>query len=910
MKRMLPRPLAFSTALLSIAVTFPVWSAEIRVEAVPGTPFGVGRVVIPVASYIDPELLDTHFMSIGDTEGRVLYPAIRYTQPLGMIRELLNISSDGAPSQLHMHFLFTGSEPLHLVLHAPDERKMTIQPDGRPGMYRRLMRAWWVRYKAAARKQRLEGDYSPIVATYLTSMLSQRLGLANTTLRDTYETNEALSMLLGTEKIRMVMIQEAVAGKYAREELMTLPVPPKIDWKDAHVPDVEPSDVQVEEIVHHVPHECFYIRFAQFPNYLWLRRLLEEYGGDLSRMVMLRGTDSQLNQVVESQLGLRESSLSRVLGPQVISDVALIGRDTFLREGAAIGILFEAKNEVLRTELQNQRNRRLKEMEAFDATMETVVLEGVDVSFASTPDNRLRSFYVQDGKYHLVTNCREIAKRFLQCGKGQQTLGASAEFRYARSLIPIGEENTLFVYLSRRFFEGLLSPQYQVELGRRLRSVTDQQVMELATRAAMAEGYGNEPITMSRLVELGFVGGRVDTRPDGSFTRIVDGKKFDSVRGGRGTYLPIPDVPVTAVSQSEAARFARTAESHQRTWSKLDPVLVGLRRSALDNQTERVEIQARMLPLNKEKNSIFTGVFGAPTTTRIRTPPDDILSVQAFIDGGNLAVSPHHLYFGIRDVAPKTAYSQRRFLKSLQVLRTAPAYAAAWPSPGFLDSIGLHGRPTGDGYRRMLLGLFRLDTLSGFTLLSFDKQILAEVAPLLAAEEVARPAQLSVDVGDIMNSNFGKWANDLDFQRAWETSVGNIHLLHVLTQQLRVPMSQAKEVAEQLLNARLLCPLGGEYELVSGENGFDRWASSAWVNGKQQSRSEYVSPLMTWMRGLHAAVTIEEDRVVAEGTLDIKRDKEEEGGIDLPFFQFFGGEKERPGTPVTEELPPPTPSPE
>ena len=77
--------------------------------------------------------------------------------------------------------------------------------------------------------------------------------------------------------------------------------------------------------------------------------------------------------------------------------------------------------------------------------------------------------YVRDGKYHLVTNCREIAARFLQCGQGERTLADSKEFRYARSLIPLGEENTIFVYLSRKFFEGLLSPQYQIETERRLR---------------------------------------------------------------------------------------------------------------------------------------------------------------------------------------------------------------------------------------------------------------------------------------------------------------------------------------------------------------------------------------------------------------------------------------------------------
>lgn len=892
------RELAF---LFCIFFCSAVHAQRVKVEAVPGIPFGVGRIVIPLESYIESETLDTHFMSISDAEGRIHYPALRYTQPLGMIRELLNMPEEGAPSQLHVHFLFRGNAPLQVQLNTPKPQSMTIVPNGRPVAYRRLLRSWWVRYKAAARKQRREGDYSPIIETYLTSMLSRRMGLANA-LPDDYDTGESLSILLGLEKVRMAMMQQSVYGNIDRNEPLDLPFPQEIEWPEHSTPELKdiynPGEL-VEEIANHVPHECFYIRFGQFPNYMWLRRLLEEYGGDLSRMVMLRGTDSQLNDRVESQLGLRESSLSRVLGPQVISDIAMIGRDTFLQEGAAIGILFEAKSNLLKGELQNQRKQRVKELKEVGATMETVTIGDTEVSFASTPDNRLRSFQVHQGKYHLVTNCLEIARRFIECSEGEDSLGASDEFRYARTLISHNDEDdTLFVYLSRRFFEGLLSPQYQIELHRRLRSVTDIELMELATLAAVSEGFGNEPITMERLVQLGFLGSRVDMRSDSSFTKVVNRRAHDSLRGSRGTFLPIPDTPVGKVTRSEANRFRRTADFHRKNWTEMDPVLIGLRRSTLDDHTERVEIQARMLPLNQEKYGAITNFFAPPTNVRVRSLPDDIISVQGFIDGGNLGIGAHHLYFGIRDAAPKQAYSERRFLKSLQVLRTAPAYLAAWPKPGLLDSFGLGGRDMGDGYRKMLLGLYRLDALNGFSLLSFDPQILSEVAPQLTTEEVAEPAQLHVKIGDVKNSNFGKWANDLDFQRAWETSVGNVRLLHVLTQQMHVPMGQTKEVAERVLNARLICPLGGEYQLVDNQDGTQRWASTAWIEGKTAKRDEYVSPLMNWLRGFIAAVTIEEDRVVATGELDIQREKQVDKGegIKLPnVFDFFGGGSKKTG---------------
>jgi len=884
-------PVACYLALfLTLAVHTCAQAQAIRAEAVAGTPFGMGRIILPINSHLDSERLDTHLMAVTSKDDRVFYPAVRYTQPLGMVRDVLGLPpQDESPNQLHIHFLFTGNEPIELEVSMPKPLTFTIVPQGRKLAYTRLLRAWWIRYKAAARRQMQDGDYSPAVETYLTSMLSRRMQLTPLPRDEIQSDGKSLSMLLGTEKVRLSMIRDAVEGRTRRNLPLDQALPREIDWPNDVSPEI-PADVKTEPIAHYVPEECFYIRFSQFANYLWLRKLLEEYGGDLSRMVMLRGTDSQLNQIVENQLGLRESALSSILGPQVISDIAMIGNDTYLQEGAAIGILFEAKNDLLTNELMKQRRQRVKEMESVGGTETTIQIDGHEVSFASTEDNQLRSFYVSSGKYHLVTNCRQIVKRFLECDNSVRTLGDSDEFRYARSLIPLGEDNTLFVYLSRRFFEGLLSPQYQIEVPRRLRAITDLQLTDLATLAAAAEGYGDEPITMQRLVDLKFLRDNVDIRSDGSRNTVVGDQIVDSVRGARGTFLPVPDSPIANITRDESIEFQKTVDFHQNRWQQMDPVLVGLRRTVLDGQTERVEVQARMLPLNQKKYGVFTDLFGPPTKERIKPLDDDIVSVQAYVDGGNWAVPPHHLYFGLRDLAPNNEYSKRRFLKSLQVARTAPAYVAAWPSPGVLDSLGMVGRDDGNGYRKMLLGLFRLNTDRGFSFLSFDKDILGNVATRMEAETVEEAAQLRVLVGDVKNSKFGVWANGLDFQRAWETSVGNVHLMHLLTQQLHVPLAKSKDVAERILNAELICPLDGDYKLQQNTDGTERWASTAWLDGKQAGSDRYVSPLMTWLRGLELNVTIEEDRIVANGLLDIEREKKEDG-LQLPNFNFFGGGK-------------------
>ena len=95
------------------------------------------------------------------------------------------------------------------------------------------------------------------------------------------------------------------------------------------------------------------------------------------------------------------------------------------------------------------------------------------MSFLSTPDNRVRSFYAIDGDYYFVTNSRRLVERFFEAGAGKDALGGTAEFRFARSLMPISHDYTVFAYLSGEFFRNLVGPQYQIEMVRRLRSAAE-----------------------------------------------------------------------------------------------------------------------------------------------------------------------------------------------------------------------------------------------------------------------------------------------------------------------------------------------------------------------------------------------------------------------------------------------------
>ncbi len=74
-----------------------------------------------------------------------------------------------------------------------------------------------------------------------------------------------------------------------------------------------------------------------------------------------RGLDYGLTARVERQISLKESALSELLGPTVIADVAMVGGDLFFREGAAVGMLFQARNNfALSSDFTRQRAETLQ----------------------------------------------------------------------------------------------------------------------------------------------------------------------------------------------------------------------------------------------------------------------------------------------------------------------------------------------------------------------------------------------------------------------------------------------------------------------------------------------------------------------------------------------------------------------
>lgn len=924
-------------------------AGQAEVTAISGEPFGVARIrypvvaqpaaqrfAQPVATILGPRITSPqqqiYYPAFADITARVDERAAVANQNqrrigrgrlLGRIADMVREATGEAEEALvgrEVWFLFQGDQPFTVMIDDGQAIRTTVipqtstqaaatprnlSPQPRPSdvetVRTAMLQRWWQSFAADAANRMETGDYSPLIENYLVGMLARRFGLVipqDLIAKPDPEKTSILAVLqqvAGAEAMRNRTLGRVAQGDTERFAKADLPVPSEPVWINSPIADIG-DDVTLEGLASRVPLDSLYIRFGSFKNYLWFRDLGNRHGGDITRMVKLRGFDYQATKRIETQLNVQATELSLMLGSSIVEDMAIVGHDLFLTEGASMGVLLEAKNAfLLGTSLRNDRATMAKQVP--DASLEDVTISGRTVSLLSTPDNRIRSYLVFDGQYALVSNSKTLVEKFLATGNGGVSLADSDAFRYARMLMRVENDYKIFAYFSDEFFQNLVGPAYQIELRRRLYATADIELIQLARLAAQSEG--RELTELDELIEGGYLPDGMGQRPDGSGPILASDQVLNSRRGKRGYFTPISDVTIDGVTDEESQWYQRQANFYVDNWREMDPLVAGIRTIDSPNEGyQRLEIHAEVVPLVPEKYGWIAEQLGPPTTETIRFGPDDIAAIQAYVVSDQLGgtIPPHHLFGGIKDaMLPNPAeldglFDQYRALKSLA------GYIGAWPDPGLLDRLPLglgRGRPVGPGMSKLLVGLYRYQG-NGFSLISFMPEIITATLPNLSVEEAVEPAQVRFHVDRLEGTRIESWVNQQLYERNLKTSLAGARLLNSLTSQLNVRPTAVKEMAEQLFDARLQCPLGGEYVLqseasaaeqnslpggqreVSGNRtgGFDEtWVSTAWDTSAGQSGAagaNYQSPLLSWFRGASGRLTQYDSRLVADLILDMQ----------------------------------------
>jgi hypothetical protein len=853
---------------------------RIRVEAFLGEPFGVGRLEIDLPESSLPTPLGQAGLGLSEKNARLIYPAMENRPLAGAVRDLLGRARRPGvrmlgelidrPGKTNLYFLFTGRDTLDITLSSQRPESFFVRPVADPQGFRRTLNAWWRHYSAATPLLQKSMDYPPLVDNYLKSMLSRRLELPSPSRpRDKswqLLCGEELALTSGSESLRIAIQRDRFLHPAAAEKA-DQPLPASIDEAEIDVPD-SPADAQIEPLAMRVPRECLYVRFGSYSHFLWLQDTLAQWNGDFQNLVASRGLDRGVTKRFETQLAVQNTVLARLLGDTVIADVAMIGTDFFIQEGGSYGLLFKAKSSaMLANDFNGRRKERLKATPG--AKEETVTIAGQKVSFLSSPDGSVRSYYVVDGDYHLVTSSRWIVERFLATRDGKGSLGASREFRFARTQYPLTRNDTVFVYLSSAFFRNYISPAYRIEMTRRVQALAD---IELAQLAVLASATENKPgKTIEQLIAGEFLPPGFGIQPDGSRIVFERGEFRDSARGHRGSFVPVPDMPVQQVSRSETEAYRQFGEFYRENWRQLDPLVVAIHRRPISEGRDEIVIDAKMTPLLKTQYEKISRWIGEPDSRQLSPVKGDLVAFE-------LQMPRQRLFGGLQDLRPSAEIASLAILPLGQFRELLTGYVGSTGELGVLGSVAsrMSGPADAAGYAYSELGLWRRD-LEPFTVFSFQREVLDVVTPQLRFVEADRSGQFRLHVADVSSAQFAPVVHNWAFARTRATSLGNLRLLHQLTQQLHVPGEDALGAAELLLGAKLVCPLGGQYVYRKQPDGSGYWTSTA-LEGLPATRplqtavapDGYQAPALRWLRGLDMDARMTPDAITAFARIDMQ----------------------------------------
>ncbi len=890
--------------LVGLAVMVGVASkaAAAEVEAFAGGPLGVGRIRFAVTGDAPAIPLEDERFTVESADGRVLYPVIAEQPARRLLRRLLEIES---PRSVTMYFLILGEEPFDLNAFSPTLQTVRVTPRSDPQGHRALLAQWWREYGNRWKSLRQDPKFPPIAENFLAANMSRRLALPlpepSTGLFAALAPKKSVwDELLNTEAHQLALDQ-ALLAPAKPQAAEPQPLPPPMPWYDL-APDRDFTGVAVEPIAAHVPAEAFYLRFGNFANYLWFRNLSRKWQGDLGNMIQRRGVERASTKRIERQLSLQESVLAQFLGPQVIEDVAIIGLDPYLNDGAAIGILFHAKNsQVLSQDLLRQRREALTKFP--DAAETTVRIAERDVSLIATPGGEVRSYSIADGDFHLVTTSKRLAQRFILAGQGQQPLSTSAGFLGVRKRLSVERTDAVFAYVSPEFVRELTSPAIWIESQRRVRSAREGKLLTLAQLQATAEAHPastREELIVAKILPAGF-GGRGDS------SEIVESEDAfnDTIRGKPGLFVPVSEVEVSSVTSEEAAAYRDFGNRFRQEVGQTPPIAIAVSRVPLaeglptwrsfsetpePEQDENSRVSERLAhmageslsidvvatPLNDVKLGKLPDSLGEPSDRRLAPVAGDMIHAEFVLDSPlplGPADEPHHLFLGVRDFRSPLVVERGRLAPGAPPAELIRMYVGTWPKPGGLLKFFI-GEPTAQG-PEPVQGL--ADTWQAreddFLLISFKPDVVEQVLPQLQMTPAAEPAQLWIDVADLTGSELSRTVNALGYMRAREASVAACRLMNTLANQLHVPRELCRETAERMMDGRFVCPLGGEYELADVEGGAPMWTSTAITPPNRflltAPPEDFELPLLTWFRGLRAEARLGDDEIAAHLEIDM-----------------------------------------
>ncbi len=377
-------------------------------------------------------------------------------------------------------------------------------------------------------------------------------------------------------------------------------------WKDM----IGARQPQIEPIAALVPDDQYYVRFTTTRSLSDFLEFADAWGRSLLGVAETNGRDYGVKEKIETQICLKSSWLSKLLGPAVIESLVLTGSDPYLREGSDLTIIFHLKaGPVFEAAVSHYLDDARKQHPDINEGKEDY--EGASIQHLTTPDQVVRCYRAKLDDYVLYSNSPTAIRRAIDAYNGKRTsMAKSLDFDYIRTLYPLGDkEEDGLIFLSDPFIRSLVGPRTRIAEKRRIEAITSLEIVKNAALLYLWESPGEKVPALEQLYDKGYLDRKyLQTEPGDRISWDAATFTASSERYGRLGYLtPIIDLPVEKVTAREEADYNRFRERYQDYWRRyFDPI--GMRIAA----GRDIALSVTILPLidNSEYNQMKSYVGG------------------------------------------------------------------------------------------------------------------------------------------------------------------------------------------------------------------------------------------------------------------------------------------------------------
>jgi len=362
------------------------------------------------------------------------------------------------------------------------------------------------------------------------------------------------------------------------------------------------------------PAEFYFVRARDLPT---LDRALDQvdaWGTAAMNLVEDHPDDREMATRYETELGVKRGSLVRELGAKAIGQVALVGSDLYLSEGADVSMILEVKS---RTLLDVGLASALAQRADGHGTVASSIRQhaGVPVSVSTTADGAVHRERADVGELTILSNSPHAMDLILDTTQEKHaSLAHEPDLAYTLSR-DVGTPDGVLAFIGDRFLTALASPRTRILAGRR--RLAEAQ-LSLPGYAALLHGwiFGRSPASRAELLKTGLLDASELVHTMGGPITFEPGHEPRSTWGTPSRLVPLLDLPTPErFTKSEAESYEVFARMYRQSWTGyVDPLAV---RVSFDG--DKMNVDLRQLPIPADAD--FRELETLAGDVRVTVPP-------------------------------------------------------------------------------------------------------------------------------------------------------------------------------------------------------------------------------------------------------------------------------------------------